>query len=89
MIAVASHAVTDAFHYYFNPKHPVELGTLGIDVRVPWKDGGHITATGNSFAAPHIAGLIALLLSKHPGLTLFQIKTILKALADNNQLSEP
>lgn len=89
VIAVASHEVTDAFHYYFNPNPPVEFGALGIDVRVPWKDGGHITATGNSFAAPHIAGLIALLLSKHPGLTLFQIKTILKALADNNQLSEP
>lgn len=85
VIAVASHEVTDAFHYYFNPDPPVEFGALGIDVHVPWKDGSYITATGNSFAAPHIAGLVTLLLSKHPGLTMFQIKTILKALADNTQ----
>lgn len=86
VIAVASHEVTDAYHYYFNPDPPVEFGALGIDVKVPWKDGGYITATGNSFAAPHISGLVTLLLSKHPGLTLFQIKTILKALAGNTQI---
>ena len=39
--------------------------------------------TGNSFAAPHIAGLITRILSKHPGMTPFQMKTVLSALADN------
>ena len=36
---------------------PVEFGAYGLDVDVAWKDGGRIVATGNSFAAPHIAGL--------------------------------
>lgn len=85
VISVASHEVSDAYHYYYNPNPPVEFGALGIDVHVPWKDGSWITATGNSFAAPHITGLVTLILSKHPDLTLFQIKTILKALAVNNQ----
>lgn len=85
VISVASHEVSDAYHYYYNPQPPVEFGALGIDVQVPWKDGGWLTATGNSFAAPHISGLVTLLLSKHPNLTLFQVKTILKALAVNNQ----
>jgi subtilisin family serine protease len=40
-------------------------------------------ATGNSFAAPHIAGLVTLLLSKHPTLTSFQVKAVLQALARN------
>ena len=38
--------------------------------------------TGNSFAAPHIAGLVVRMLSKHPGLTPFQVKTVL-AVAGN------
>ncbi|MDQ1617416.1 MAG: hypothetical protein QOJ60_3355, partial [Actinomycetota bacterium] len=45
--------------------------------------GSTIVTTGNSFAAPHIAGLIARILSKHPGLTPFQMKTVLHAIADN------
>ena len=48
-----------------------------------WTGGGFITATGNSFAAPHIAGLIARILGKHPGLTPYEMKTVLLALADN------
>ena len=36
-----------------------------------------MTATGNSFATPCISGIAALVLSKHPGLTPFQLKTVL------------
>jgi len=53
------------------------------DLEVGWLGGRTIRATGNSFAAPHIAGLIARILGKHPGLTPFQMKTVLMALADN------
>ncbi len=62
---------------------PVEFGAAGIDVRVAWKDGGWITATGNSFAAPHITGLVARIRAKHPGLSAFHLKAILRSLAAN------
>ena len=39
--------------------------------------------TGNSYAAPHIAGIAALIRSKHPELRPFQIKTVLWATAAN------
>jgi subtilisin len=39
--------------------------------------------TGNSFAAPHVAGLVTRLMGKHPGLTILQVKTVLRALAAN------
>jgi subtilisin family serine protease len=39
-------------------------------------------ATGNSFAAPHIAGLAALIRGRHPGATPFEVKTILAATAN-------
>jgi subtilisin len=83
VIAVASHDEPDPYRFYYNPRPPVEFGAPGIDVRVPWKDGTWMTTTGNSFAAPHITGIIARILGKHPGLAPFQVKSILRALAAN------
>jgi subtilisin family serine protease len=83
VISVASHDVPDPYRGYYNPEPPVEFGAFGIDVRVAWRNGGWITATGNSYAAPHITGIVARILSKHRDLTSFQVKTILRALAAN------
>ena len=74
--------------FSYNPAPPVEFGAAGVDVDVAWVDGGSITATGNSFAAPVIAGYAARILGKHPGLTPFQVKTVLQATADNADLSD-
>ena len=83
VVSVAAHENQDPFTFYYNPKPPVEFGAPGIDVRVAWTNKGYITTTGNSFAAPHIAGIVALIRAKHPNLTPFQIKTVLHACANN------
>lgn len=83
VISVAAHDERDPYLFYYNTRPPVEFGAPGIDVRVAWAGGGYITATGNSFAAPHITGIVARILGKHPGLTLFQMKVILRALSGN------
>jgi len=83
VFSVAAHSEPDPWRIYYNPAPPVEFGAWGVDVPIAWKDGGHTVATGNSFAAPHIAGIVALILSKHPGLTPFEIKGILASVADN------
>ena len=83
VISVAAHEEKDAFTFYYNPSPPVEFGAPGIDVRVAWNNKQYITSTGNSFAAPHIAGIVALIRAKHPDLTPFQIKTVLWACAAN------
>lgn len=83
VISVAAHTGQDPLTYYYNPSPPVEFGAPGIDVRVAWKDGSYLTSTGNSFAAPHITGIVALLRAKHPDLTPFQVKTVLWACAAN------
>jgi subtilisin family serine protease len=74
-------------HFDYNPAPPVEFGAPGIGVEVAWRDGATIKASGNSFAAPHIAGIVARVLGKHPGLTPFEMKTVLAALADNRALA--
>ncbi|HKR99206.1 MAG TPA: S8 family serine peptidase [Candidatus Dormibacteraeota bacterium] len=83
VFSVAAHTGRDPMHWDYNPSPPVEFGAPGISVDVAWMDGSTITASGNSFAAPHISGIVALVLSKHPGLTPFEMKTVLAALADN------
>ena len=76
----------DPLEFYCNPTPPVEFGAKGIDVSAAWLGGGHMTVTGNSFAAPHMTGIVALLLAKHPDLTPPQIKTVLGAVARNAHL---
>lgn len=83
VISVASHEGEDPYLFYYNPQPPVEFGAPGINVRVAWQNGGWITATGNSFAAPHISGIVTQILGKHPNLTVFQMKVVLHALAAN------
>jgi subtilisin family serine protease len=83
VFSVAAHAEPDPWRLYYNPSPPVEFGAWGVDVPIAWKDGGRTVATGNSFAAPHVAALVALIVSKHPGLTPFELKAILTAVADN------
>ena len=83
VISVAAHDGTDAFGLDANPAPPVDFGAPGIEVRVPWLAGSTIVSTGNSFAAPHVTGLVARMLSKHPGLTPYEVKTLLRAVASN------
>jgi subtilisin len=81
VVSVASHDIPDPWTYFYNPNPPVEFGAWGVDVPVAWAGGGQIVASGNSFAAPHIAGLAALVRSKHPHLTAFELKSVLSAVA--------
>jgi subtilisin len=83
VLSVAAREGTDPLALAYNPRPPVEFGARGIDVDVAWSGGTSIVATGNSFATPHVAGMVALLLSKHPGLTPFQVKAALQAVTDN------
>ena len=81
VFSVAAHAIPDPETFFYNPAPPVEWGAWGVDVPIGWKDGTTTVATGNSFAAPHMCGLVARIMSKHPGMTPFEIKTILAAIA--------
>jgi subtilisin family serine protease len=83
VISVASHDGPDPMTYYYNPSPPVDFYARGVRVPVAWPGGGEIRSTGNSFAAPHITGICALILSKHPMLTPFQLKSVLYSAARN------
>jgi subtilisin family serine protease len=83
VISVGSHEDPDPLAYYYNPTPPVEFFARGLEVDVAWLGGGTLRCTGNSFATPHVAGICALVLGKHPELTPFQLKSVLHLTATN------
>lgn len=85
VVSVGSHEDPDPLVWYFNPEPPVEFFAHGLDVDVAWLDGSTLRCTGNSFATPHISAICALILSKNPQLTPFQVKSVLSLTANNVQ----
>jgi subtilisin len=83
VLSVGSHEEHDPLDYFYNPAPPVEFFARGVDVEVGWLGGGRIRSTGNSLATPHMAGICALMLGKHPELTPFQLKSVLYLTASN------
>ena len=78
--------IADPLKFGFHFGEVIELTAPGVNVRAAWPGGGHRSLTGNSFACPHIAGIIALLLEKDPNLTPFHVKSALYAIASENRV---
>jgi subtilisin len=83
VLSVAGHAGRDPFEIHCNATPPVEFYARGVDLEVAWSGGGTITATGNSFATPHVAAVCARIVGAHSGLTPFQVKHLLYLTATN------
>jgi subtilisin family serine protease len=83
VISVGSHEEPDPLAFFYNPSPPVEFFGRGVNVKVPWLGGRSLTVSGNSFATPHLTGICALVLAKHPELTPFQLKSVLYLTATN------
>lgn len=60
----------------------VEFVAAGVDRTVAWQNGSTRKVTGSSYATPIITGLIARMLAANPGLSVFDIKALLRAYAD-------
>jgi len=87
---VVNMAKTDSDDFFFRwdvppqgdfAQHLVEFAARGVDVDLPWNHGGHMKKTGSSFAAPHVAGILARLLSRYPQLKPPVAKALLQEVA--------
>lgn len=58
-----------------------DLAAPGVDVLSSWNDGGYATLNGTSMAAPHVAGLAALMLQSNPTLTVAEIESTIEETA--------
>jgi subtilisin len=85
LISVVKSSESDPLNFGFRFGEVIELTAPGVNVRTAWPNGGYRNLTGNSFACPHIVGVIARLLETHPDLTPFQVKSALYAIARQNR----
>lgn len=85
LVSVIKREGGDPFNFGYRYGEVIELVAPGVQVRTTWPGGGYRQLTGNSFACPYIVGIIALIMEAYPDLTPFQIKTILYAIAKQNQ----
>jgi len=64
-------------------RHLVEFAAKGVDLNVLWKGNKMKIRSGSSFAAPHVSGLLANLLSVYPGLKPPVAKALMQEIAIN------
>jgi subtilisin len=83
VLSVGSHDQGDPEYLELNPEPPVDFFAHGVDVKVAWAGGSTKSVSGNSFATPHVAGLCARILEKHPDFRTPQLRHVLAAVANN------
>ena len=62
-------------------------GTFSQGIFSAWNDGGYKYSPGTSMAAPHVAGIVALLRSYDSTLTVDEIKNLLTSTASNQSFT--
>jgi subtilisin family serine protease len=80
-IGVDSDRFPSPYAFRFRKGSPIECIARGEDVPVAAPGGKYTLQNGTSFATPAVTGLCALLLGAHPGLTPYELKSVLKHLA--------
>lgn len=83
VLSVGAHGRPEPEYIEANPTPPVDFFAAGVNVPAAWPGGRFKRVSGNSFATPHIAGLCARILARHPGFGTAQLKHVLAAVADN------
>ncbi len=83
VIGVTGGAIYETGGFYYRKDQYIECVARGDEQRVCWLNGKHIMTGGNSFAAPHITGIIAHLLEQHPIYSVQDIRLLLQEKALN------
>ncbi len=77
VIAVGASTVQDQRARFSNHGNWVHIAAPGEGILSTAKDGGYVKMSGTSMAAPHVAGVAALLSSKHPDWSATQLREAL------------
>lgn len=78
VIGVTGGAIHVRDGFYYRKGQSIECVARGDEQRVCWLNGKYIMTGGNSFAAPHIVGIVARLLKQHPNSSVQKIRLLLR-----------
>lgn len=88
-ITVGAFDITDSRAGFSNWGPCLDLFAPGVDIPSAWRSSNTATAvlSGTSAAAPHVAGLAALFLQRHPFATPAHVSDVLRSSAARGELS--
>ena len=81
VLSVNMEAFEEATALRYDRGNAIELSARGIYVEAPAPGGGTQLFTGTSFACPHVSGMVARVLSVHPGLAAHEARLVLSLLS--------
>jgi len=86
-LTVASSTISDTRSSSSNYGSCVDLFAPGENITSAWTNGSNNVRSGTSFAAPHVAGVAALFLQRHPGASPGMVREAIEQNSTVNRLS--
>jgi len=75
VISVSALDSTKTIASYSNYNNQVDISAPGSDIITTSMDGGYMSGSGTSFAAPHVSGILSLYLSLYPDASVSEVKS--------------
>lgn len=81
VIGVSAARFDSPFSFRYRPEHAMEVQGWGVEQPVLWVGGSRPIKHGTSFAAPNVAGIVALIKERYPQATLEDVREMLTRFA--------
>lgn len=81
VIGVSAGRFASPYEFRYRAEDAMECEGWGVEQEVTWIGGERLVKHGTSFAAPNVAGIVALILEAHPGATLEEVRETLSRFA--------